>query len=112
MLLVNTGSEQSFTNRIHSFINSFIADIYIASLQVGLLRSAPSPSAAKECYFKLVKEFLGEYPMKWPESQWEVIPYQKGQPRRRPGVSGQSIPLAGLYLGLKRARLDYTWVYY
>src|SRR6218665_1094802 len=29
------------------FIHSFIADIYIALLQVGLLRSAPSPSAAK-----------------------------------------------------------------
>ena len=28
-------------------IHSFIADIYIAPLQVGLLRSAPSPSAAK-----------------------------------------------------------------
>src|SRR6218665_2719640 len=29
----------------HSFIHSFIADIYIAPLQVGLLRSAPNPSA-------------------------------------------------------------------
>jgi len=32
---------------IHSFIHSFIADIYIAPLQVGLLRSAPNPSAAE-----------------------------------------------------------------
>ena len=32
---------------IHSFIHSFIADIYIAPLQLGLLRSAPNPSAAK-----------------------------------------------------------------
>ena len=29
-----------------------------------------------------------------------------------PGVTGQNIPLAGLYLGLKRPRLDYTRVYY
>jgi len=29
------------------FIHSFIADIYIVPLQVGLLRSAPSPSVAK-----------------------------------------------------------------
>jgi len=29
---------------INSFIHSFIADIYIAPLQVGLLRSAPNPS--------------------------------------------------------------------
>ena len=29
------------------FIHSFIADIYIAPLQVGLLRSAPNPSAAE-----------------------------------------------------------------
>jgi len=31
----------------HSFIHSFIADIYIAPLQVGLLRSAPNPSASE-----------------------------------------------------------------
>src|SRR6218665_441689 len=31
--------------KIHSFIHSFIADICIAPLQVGLLRSAPNPSA-------------------------------------------------------------------
>ena len=31
----------------HSFIHSFIADICIAPLQVGLLRSAPNPSAAE-----------------------------------------------------------------
>ena len=42
----------------HTFIHSFIADIYIAPLQVGLLRSAPNPSAA-EC-FRLLKEFLGD----------------------------------------------------
>jgi len=29
------------------FIHSFIAEIYIAPLQVGLLRSAPNPSAAE-----------------------------------------------------------------
>src|SRR6218665_2141820 len=29
-----------------------------------------------------------------------------------PGVTGQSIPPAGLYPGLKRPRLDYTRVYY
>jgi len=29
------------------FIHSFIADIYITPLQVGLLRSAPNPSAAE-----------------------------------------------------------------
>jgi len=40
------------------FFHSFIADIYIAPLQVGLLRSAPNPSAAKQCCFKLLKEFL------------------------------------------------------
>ena len=28
-------------------LHSFIADIYIAPLQVGLLRSAPNPSAAE-----------------------------------------------------------------
>src|SRR6218665_1733977 len=28
------------------------------------------------------------------------------------GVTGQSIPPAGIYPGLKRPRLDYTWVYY
>ena len=28
------------------------------------------------------------------------------------GVTGQSIPPAGLYPGLKRPRLDYTRVYY
>ena len=32
---------------IVNFINSFIADIYIAPLQVGLLRSATNPSAAE-----------------------------------------------------------------
>ena len=32
---------------VHSFMHSFIADIYIAPLQVGLLRSAPNPSAAE-----------------------------------------------------------------
>ena len=36
------GTQMSF---IHSFIHSFIADIYIAPLQVGLLRSAPNSSA-------------------------------------------------------------------
>ena len=29
-----------------------------------------------------------------------------------PGVTGQSIPPAGLYPGIKRPRLDYTRVYY
>src|SRR6218665_1521792 len=29
-----------------------------------------------------------------------------------PGVTGQNIPLAGIYPGLKRPRLDYTRVYY
>ena len=29
-----------------------------------------------------------------------------------PGVTGQSIPPAGLYPGLKQPRLDYTRVYY
>ena len=29
-----------------------------------------------------------------------------------PGVTGQSMPPAGLYPGLKRTRLDYTQVYY
>ena len=33
------------------FIHSFIADIYIASFQVGLLRSAPNPSEAKIMLF-------------------------------------------------------------
>jgi len=32
---------------LNSVSHSFIADIYIASLQVGLLRSDPNPSAAK-----------------------------------------------------------------
>ena len=32
-----------------SLIHSFIADIYIAPLSVGLLRSAPNPSAAEQC---------------------------------------------------------------
>ena len=36
-------------------IHSFIADIYIAPLQVGLLRSAPNLSAAEQCYFKFLK---------------------------------------------------------
>src|SRR6218665_2322059 len=30
----------------------------------------------------------------------------------RPGVTGQNIPPAGVYPGLKRPRLDYTRVYY
>jgi len=41
-------------------VHSFIADIYIAPLQVRLLRSAPNPSTAR-CCFKLLKEFLEEY---------------------------------------------------
>jgi len=44
--------------------NSFIADIYVAPLQVGLLRSASNPSTAEHCCFKLLKEFLGEYSRK------------------------------------------------
>ena len=46
-------SSHSFSSSTSSFqciitmIHSFNADIYIAPLQVGLLRSAPSPSAAK-----------------------------------------------------------------
>jgi len=32
---------------IVQFIHSFIANIYIAPLKVGLLRSAPNPSAAE-----------------------------------------------------------------
>jgi len=35
------------TITFYMFIHSFIADIYIAPLQVGLLRSAPNPSAAE-----------------------------------------------------------------
>jgi len=35
--------------------------IYIAPLQMGLLRSAPNPSAAEQCFFKLPKEFLEEH---------------------------------------------------
>src|SRR6218665_887712 len=50
---------------IYSFIHSFIAAIYILPLQVGLLRSAPNPSAAEKCCFKLIaEEFLGEYSWK------------------------------------------------
>src|SRR6218665_553463 len=47
-----------------SFIHSFIADIYIAPLEVGLLRGAHNPSTAEKCCFKLLKEFLGEYSWK------------------------------------------------
>ena len=32
---------------VFNIFHSFIADIYIAPLQVGLLRSAPNPSAAE-----------------------------------------------------------------
>ena len=35
------------TQTVSLSIHSFIADTYIAPLQVGLLRSAPIPSAAK-----------------------------------------------------------------
>jgi len=49
---------------IHSFIHSFVAAIYIAPLQVGLLRNAPNPNVAEQCCFKLLKEFLEEYSRK------------------------------------------------
>ena len=45
-----TEGEQLIMIAIHrpkEAIHSFIADIYIAPLQVGLLRSAPNPSAAE-----------------------------------------------------------------
>src|SRR6218665_1372364 len=51
---------------------SFIADIYIAPLQVGLLRSAPNPSAAEQCCSKLLKKFLGEDSRK--RSEWSGCP--------------------------------------
>src|SRR6218665_3251721 len=50
------------------FIHSFIANIYISPLQVGLLRSVPNPSAAEQRCFKLLKEFLGESLL----SDWRV----------------------------------------
>ena len=40
-------ADQKLFQAIHSFIHAFIADIYIAPLQVGLLRSAPNPSEAE-----------------------------------------------------------------
>ena len=58
------------------FIHSFIADIYIAPLQVGLLRSAANPSAAEQ--------FLGEYSRKWPEGQWDIIPDQRANHKEGP----------------------------
>ena len=70
------------------FINSLIADIYIAPLQVGLLRSAPDPSAAEQCCFELLKEFLGEYSWKRPESQRETILDQKANHEESPALGG------------------------
>src|SRR6218665_805249 len=48
---------------MQKFIHSFIADIYIAPLQVGLLRSAPNPMQRGRImlFYKLLKEFLAEY---------------------------------------------------
>src|SRR6218665_397176 len=37
---------------------------------------------------------------------------RKSRVTRCHGVTGQSIPLAGLYPGLQRPRLDYTGIYY
>ena len=42
---------------IHSFIHSFIADIYIAPLQVGLLRSTPNPSAVNNAVLSCWRNF-------------------------------------------------------
>ena len=42
---------------ISSFIHSFIADIYIAPLQVGLLKSAPNPSAANNVVLSCCRNF-------------------------------------------------------
>jgi len=44
-----------------AFIRLFISNIYIATLQVGLLISASNPNAAEKCCFRLLKEFLREY---------------------------------------------------
>jgi len=46
-----------------------------------------------------------------------LVPLEKKQPcidvfRLVSGVTGQIMPPAGLNPGLKRPRLDYTWIYY
>ena len=43
-----TASSFKFVRKaFHSFIHSFITSIYIAPLQVGLLRGAPNPNTTK-----------------------------------------------------------------
>src|SRR6218665_2752519 len=71
------------------YIHSSIADIYIAPLQVGLLRSAPNSNEAKRCCFKLLKKFLGEYSRKLPEDQWETTPEQRSNYEESPALRGR-----------------------
>src|SRR6218665_716199 len=73
-------------NVVYNF-RSFIADIYVAPLQVGLLRSAPNHRVAEQSCFKLLKEFLREDFRKRCESQWETIPDHGEVPDLHSGVA-------------------------